>query len=263
MKPTEFKTFGEWLRHRRLQLEVSPFRMAEELGYKRVSAIYNFEYGVAPVPMAKWPMLARVLEMTLDEFVAVMEQYAPEKAAEFHAIREAQSEPVGSEGKPSTPHRVIMPWPEEREPAGTGIREHGLEGARTVLVVMAPVEQSFLHQVERYPAGGGVGVIEIFSGQVFPGPEVVERLKQASTVGVMESDGAVSLSVLVKAAFLDGLTGVAGYPHIHRVPKIYTCVLEEDPPRLEPGDLHAFLGLLEKGSGGRLVRMTGRTPAAG
>ena len=45
---TEFKTFGEWLRHRRLQLEISPFKMAETIGYKRVSAIYNFEYGIAP-----------------------------------------------------------------------------------------------------------------------------------------------------------------------------------------------------------------------
>ena len=83
------KTFGEWLRHRRLKLDISPFKISEELGYKRVSAVYNFEYGVAPLPMPKWPAMARVLELSLDEFLLIMERFSPQKVSEFRAIQAA------------------------------------------------------------------------------------------------------------------------------------------------------------------------------
>ena len=246
----DFKTFGEWLRHRRLQLDISPFKMSEELGYKRVSAIYNFEYGVAPLPMAKWPAMARVLELTLEEFLAIMEHYAPQKVGEFRTIREAESAKV-----PSAP----PPMP-EKEAQGQGLKTYRLKDAQMVIVLHGSGDESLFQFVEQLRGvGEKVGVMEVLTAQPFPGMAVVEQLKQASTIGILESETGTSLAAMVKAAFLDALTGVAGYPHIHRVPKMYTCVIDEDPIHLEPEELKAFLGFLERGSDSRLVRLTGRS----
>lgn len=80
------RTFGGWLRGRRSELKLSPFKLADALGYKRVSAIYNFEYGVAPLPMTKWPVMAQLLQLTLNEFVTVLERYEPVKVKQFRDL---------------------------------------------------------------------------------------------------------------------------------------------------------------------------------
>jgi hypothetical protein len=254
----EFKTFGEWLRHRRLQLDISPFAMAEELGYKRVSAIYNFEYGVAPLPMAKWPVMARVLGLTIEEFLAVMDQYAPQKVSEFRVIRGAQSAKAASNER----HRVIgssSPRPaSKKEVWGEGLKAYHTEDAQTIIVLHGPSDEGLFRFVDRlWERGEKVGIVELSASQPFPHRAVVEQLKQASTIGILEVEGGVFLASLVKAAFLDALTGVAGYPHIHRVPKIYTCISEEDPILFGPERLSALLGFLERGSDSRVVRLTG------
>src|SRR6266446_2856521 len=86
---TEIKTFGEWLRHRRLQLEISPFKMMETLGYKRVSAIYNFEYGIAPLPLSRWPSMAELLKLSMPDFLDIMNRFEPNKVKEFCTIRDS------------------------------------------------------------------------------------------------------------------------------------------------------------------------------
>jgi len=256
----DFKTFGEWLRHRRHQLDISPFKMSEELGYKRVSAIYNFEYGVAPLPMTKWSAMARVLELTLEEFLAVMEHYAPQKVGEFRTIREAESAKVPFEERSANNERIAPPPMPEKEAQGQGLKTYRLKDAQMVIVLHGSGDESLFQFVEQLRGvGEKVGVMEVLTAQPFPGMAVVDQLKQASTIGILESETGTSLAAMVKAAFLDALTGVAGYPHIHRVPKIYTCVIDEDPIRLEPEELKAFLGFLERGSDSRLVRLTGRS----
>lgn len=256
----DFKTFGEWLRHRRHQLDISPFKMSEELGYKRVSAIYNFEYGVAPLPMTKWPAMARVLELPLEEFLVIMEQYAPQKVGEFRTIRETESAKVPSEERHSNNNRIALQPLLEKEIQGQGLKTYRLKDAQMVIVLHGSGNESLFALVDQLRGRGEkVGVMAVLTTQPFPGMAVVEQLKQASTIGILESEAGTSLAAMVKAAFLDALTGVAGYPHIHRVPKIYTCVLDEDPIRLETEELTAFLGFLERGSDSRLVRLTGRS----
>lgn len=83
----EFKSFGDWLRYRRLELDLSPFEMIAALGYKRVSSIYNFEYGIAPLPLTKWPVMAQLLQLSLDAFLTLMEKYEPKKVSEFRALQ--------------------------------------------------------------------------------------------------------------------------------------------------------------------------------
>jgi hypothetical protein len=256
----DFKTFGEWLRHRRLQLDISPFVMAEALGYKRVSAIYNFEYGVAPLPMAKWPIMARVLGLTMDEFLTVMEQYAPQKVSEFRTIRETLllKSPALERLKMMSPlsRRVKS----ERGIPKEGLKVYRTEGAQTIIVFHGSGEEGLPRFVDHlWERGESVGIMEFGSTRLFSGPSAVEHLKQASTIGVLNGEGGPSLASLVKAAFLDALTGVAGYPHIHRVPKIYTCLSEEDPLPLGPEVLEVLLRSLERGSDNRVIRLPGRT----
>src|SRR3970040_2053975 len=100
----QFKTFGEWLRHYRLQKEVSPFKMAEALGYKRVSAIYNFEYGIAPLPLSRWPSMAELLKLSMPDFLDVMNRFEPNKVREFCTIRDSSKTgliPLPAEGASS------------------------------------------------------------------------------------------------------------------------------------------------------------------
>jgi hypothetical protein len=104
-----------------------------------------------------------------------------------------------------------------------------------------------------------VGVLAVSALQPFPGISLVERLKPVSTVGVLESETGMPLSPWVKAAFLDALTGAGGYPHIHRVPKIYACLLREETVSLEPELLRAVLSGLEQEPETRIVRLADRS----
>lgn len=84
-----YKTFGEWLRQRRSDLRMSPFKMAEALGYKRVSSVYNFEYNVVLPPVTKWVTLAQLLQVSLKEYLEIMAEFEASKVKEFEAILNA------------------------------------------------------------------------------------------------------------------------------------------------------------------------------
>lgn len=257
-----FKTFGEWLRHRRLQLDISPFKMSEELGYKRVSAIYNFEYGLAPLPMAKWPAMARVLDVPLEKFLTIMERYSPLKVNEFRAIQEARSSSGLSSEKPLTVEKIRVKTTPGKEMQSEVLQGYRLEEAEIAIVLHGSCSPGLFGYVdELWSLGRRVGVLSILVKYPFPAAAVVDRLKHVSTIGVFEVEARSSTATMVKAAFLDALTGVVGYPHIHRVPKIYACVFDEHLTCFEPEDMKAFLGLLGHGSDTRLIRLS-RRPAA-
>jgi len=231
----QFKTFGEWLRHYRLQREISPFKMAEALGYKRVSAIYNFEYGIAPLPLTKWPAMAAVLQLSMEEFLKIMGRYSPDKVNEFRLIRGTAVPFEGTlSGKIAEGDEesltVIIPDPAWA--ADDHIKAYGLTDADTVFVVREIWEDSLRMAVDLFNRHPDVklGLFRVVDESPFPAASVVAALKEVKTVCVLESEEARrqpgALAARVKAAFLDALTGAEGYPEIHRVPKIYSVTVQ-------------------------------------
>jgi transcriptional regulator with XRE-family HTH domain len=251
----QFKTFGEWLRHYRLQKEVSPFKMAEALGYKRVSAIYNFEYGIAPLPLTKWPAMAAVLQLSMEEFLKIMGRYSPDKVNEFRLIRGTAAPFEGAtSGKNADADEeslsVITPTP--AWVSDDHIKAYGLTDADTVFVTREIWESSLRMAVDllnRHP-DVKLGLFQVVDESPFPAVSVVAALKEAKTVCVLESEEARRqpgmLAARVKAAFLDALTGAEGYPEIHRVPKIYSVIVQPFLEEWTVGELESILGHLQE-----------------
>lgn len=249
------KTFGEWLRSRRLKLDISPFKISEELGYKRVSAVYNFEYGVAPLPMPKWPVMARVLELSLEEFLLIMERFSPQKVEEFRVIQTAAAALSVEDGGSS----AVQVLDEVDNPSDEKeLKPYRLEGAQTaVLFQEGTLSNGFMNYMnELWRAGQKVGTIQIPSMSTFPSVTIVDKMKEVSAIGIFERTAGAETALRVKAAFLDALTGAGGFPHIHRVPKIYTCFMDQASQGLEAEHLRAFMDLLAHGGESRIIRMT-------
>jgi hypothetical protein len=251
MTVMRFKTFGEWLRHYRLQKEISPFRMAEALGYKRVSAIYNFEYGIAPLPITKWPAMAVVLQLSIEEFLKIMGSFSPDKVTEFELIRgTAVPSDAGLSRKTADgdeePSTVIVPT----SVRGTDetMRAYRVTDADLVFMTREDWEDSLLvaaDQLRRHRRTR-LGLLQMIEGDPFPAASVVSVLKEVKTVCVLElhhqDEPPVSLAAQLKAAFLDALTGAEGYPEIHRVPKIFSAMVQ---PPMEEWTAHGLGNILQ------------------
>lgn len=231
----QFKTFGEWLRHYRLQKEISPFKMAEALGYKRVSAIYNFEYGIAPLPITKWRAMAAVLQLSMEEFLKIMESFSPDKVTEFQLIRGTAVPFDGAlPGKAADgdEESLTVIAPTSVFVADDRLKSYRLEDAEAGLVTEETGEDSLLLAVDqlRRHRGTRLGLLQVIEGVPFPAAAVVSALKKVKTVCVLELENEqeppASLAAQLKAAFLDALTGAEGYPEIHRVPKIFSVMVQ-------------------------------------
>jgi Pyruvate:ferredoxin oxidoreductase core domain II len=265
----QFKTFGEWLRHYRLQQEISPFKMTEALGYKRVSAIYNFEYGIAPLPLTKWPAMASVLQLSMEDFLNIMEQFSPDKVTEFRLIRDSavssdgiSTEKVGNlDDELLTliePTSVLMP--------DDHMKAYRMEDADAVLVTRETWEDSLPLAVDQFRRNHQrkIGLFNIINDIPFPSSSLVAALKETKTVFVLELENQTQppnlLAAQLKAAFLDALTGAEGYPEIHRVPKIFSVMVE---PSLEVWTAHRIGDILryfqENGRRRRLTVKNGTT----
>jgi transcriptional regulator with XRE-family HTH domain len=231
----QFKTFGEWLRHYRLQREISPFKMAESLGYKRVSAIYNFEYGIAPLPITKWPAMAAVLQLPMEEFLKIMERYSADKVNEFRLIRGTAVPFDGTlSGRIPEGDEESLPLVSPT-PVWVGdehIKAYGLMDADTVFITRETWEDSLRMAADRVLRHTGIrlGLFQVIDGVPFPAVSVVAALKEVKAICVLEPEEAKKqqgvLTACVKAAFLDALTGAEGFPEIHRVPKIFSVIVK-------------------------------------
>jgi len=220
--------------------------MAEALGYKRVSAIYNFEYGIAPLPITKWPAMASVLQLSMEEFLRVMERFSPEKVTEFELIR-GTAIPVDGAlyGKTAggDEERLTVIAPPSVRAGDDDLRAYQLEDAEAVLVTPETGENSLLQALDQLRRQRGVrlGWLQLIEGVPFPSAAVVSVLKEVKTVCVLdhedEREAPGSLADRLKAAFLDALTGAEGYPEIHRVPKIFSVVVS---PSTDEWTAHAI-----------------------
>ena len=98
----------------------------------------------------------------------------------------------------------------------------------------------------REETGLKVGVIHVTSFRPFPGPELVEALRNVKAIAVAERldiplGQSNPLTTEIKAAFADALTGAQRYPSVHRVPTIYSGSAGLGSRDVRPGDFIAMI----------------------
>lgn len=96
----------------------------------------------------------------------------------------------------------------------------------------------------REHTGLKVGVVHVTVFRPFPGPEIVDALKQLRAFTVLERmDNPMGqsnpLTAEIKAAFADAMTDAPGYGRIHRMPIIYSGSAGLGSRDVRPGDLIA------------------------
>jgi pyruvate-ferredoxin/flavodoxin oxidoreductase len=94
--------------------------------------------------------------------------------------------------------------------------------------------------------GAKVGTLHVTSFRPFPGPEIVEALKDVRAFAVierMDNPTAQSnpLTSEIKAAFVDALSGAPGYPKIDHAPVIYSGAAGLGSRDIRPGDFIAVI----------------------
>jgi pyruvate-ferredoxin/flavodoxin oxidoreductase len=102
-----------------------------------------------------------------------------------------------------------------------------VEDADYVIVGMGSMMDTATTAVDwlRETEGLKVGAVHVTSFWPFPGPELVEALRHVKAISVVERmDNPLAqsnpLTLEIKAAFADALTGMAGYPKIEAIPKV-------------------------------------------
>ena len=95
--------------------------------------------------------------------------------------------------------------------------------------------------------GVKVGTLHVTSFRPFPGPEIVDALKNVKALAIierMDNPAAQSnpLTSEIKAAFADALSGAPGYPKIDRAPVIYSGSAGLGSRDVRPGD---FVSVIE------------------
>ncbi|HEX9843667.1 MAG TPA: pyruvate ferredoxin oxidoreductase, partial [bacterium] len=105
----------------------------------------------------------------------------------------------------------------------------------------------------REQRGLRVGVVHPTAFRPFPGPQLVEMLKNVTALAVIERmDNPIAqsnpLTCEIKGAFSDALTGHADYPQIDRIPVIYSGSAGLGSRDVRPGDLIATYAHMEQQS---------------
>src|SRR5215831_10826116 len=128
------------------------------------------------------------------------------------------------------------------------IDAYGLEDAEYVIVGMGSLVETAT-ATARYLRGSEgikVGTLHVTSFRPFPGAEIVESLRCAKAIAVierMDNPTAQSnpLTAEIKAAFADALAGASGYPQIDHMPMIYSGSAGLGSRDIRPGDFIAVV----------------------
>ncbi|MBI4970460.1 MAG: 2-oxoacid:acceptor oxidoreductase family protein, partial [Candidatus Omnitrophica bacterium] len=96
-----------------------------------------------------------------------------------------------------------------------------------------------------------VGALSITCYRPFPGAEIVKALSHVKKVSVIERmDNPLGqsnpLTTEIKAAFSDAMAGANGYPHISKMPKIYSGSAGLGSRDVRPGDFLAIVDNMQK-----------------
>lgn len=270
---TEIKTFGEWLRHRRLQLGISPFKMAEALGYKRVSAIYNFEYGIAPLPLSRWPSMAELLKLSMPDFLDVMNRFEPNKVKEFCTIRDSSKTgliPLPAESVPADLPAHDNSGEELEDRSGISFEESSPKADRLFEEELLEADYVIVADSATSSVGGRLvdslkqkenlktGLLVLSTSHPVQTSRLVETLKNTQAILVLETrrqhlGTSDLLATQIKAAFADAWTQAEGFPKISRIPKIFLCLVEAHLSENLQEELNAVIEALQSGNGKRII----------
>ncbi|MFN8443931.1 MAG: 2-oxoacid:acceptor oxidoreductase family protein [Caldilineaceae bacterium] len=126
------------------------------------------------------------------------------------------------------------------------IEPYRMEDAEYAIVCMGGMAETAEVTCDylREHKGWKVGVVHVTSFRPFPGPELVEALRNTKAFAVLERmDNPMGqsnpLTAEIKAAFADAMIGSEGYPSISRVPMIYSGSAGLGSRDVRPGDFIA------------------------
>jgi pyruvate-ferredoxin/flavodoxin oxidoreductase len=129
------------------------------------------------------------------------------------------------------------------------VENYRMDDAEYALVAMGGASETAMATVDyiREEIGITVGVTNISVFRPFPGPAIVEALKDVKSFSVLERmDNPLAqsnpLTTEIKSAFLDAMNGAPGYPKIDRVPDILSGAGGLGSRDVRPGD---FISMVE------------------
>jgi pyruvate-ferredoxin/flavodoxin oxidoreductase len=128
-----------------------------------------------------------------------------------------------------------------------------LDDAEYAIVGMGGMVETAQATVDwlREEEGLKVGTLHVTAFRPFPGPQIVEALKNVKAVAVverMDNPPAQSnpLAAEIKSAFTDALTGRPGYPAIDRIPVIYSGSAGLGSRDVRPGDFVSLAHMMHE-----------------
>ena len=126
------------------------------------------------------------------------------------------------------------------------IEPYRMEDAEYAIVCMGSMAETAAVTCDylREQTGLKIGVVHVTVFRPFPGPELVEALKNLRAFTVLERmDNPMGqsnpLTAEIKAAFADALGDAPGYPRVHRLPLIYSGSAGLGSRDVRPGDFIA------------------------
>jgi len=146
---------------------------------------------------------------------------------------------------------------------------HRLEDADYAIVGMGSLLETARSTVDhlREKEGLKVGALHVTVFRPFPGPEIVNALKHLKGIAVLErldSPAAQSnpLTVEIKAAFNDALSGAPGYPKLDQTPVVYSGAAGLGSRDVRTGDLVAVVNHMRAGKERRFFVLGLKHPLA-
>ena len=134
------------------------------------------------------------------------------------------------------------------------VDDYRMEDAEYAIVALGSTAETAQVVVDhlRKTRGWRVGVVHPTSFRPFPGPMLVDALKNVQAMAVIERLDVPAaannpLTAELKAAFADALSGRPGYPTIHRVPGVVSGSAGLGSRDVRPADLIATFEQLRKG----------------
>ena len=135
------------------------------------------------------------------------------------------------------------------------IEGYEIEDAEHIIVSMGSVSETAKTTVDwiRKNDGKKVGILNITSYRPFPGAEIVEALKNAKSVAVLERldiplGQSNPLTAEIKAAFTDAYLGAEGYKKIDSIPRVVSGTYGLGSRDTRPGDIIATFEAMEDNS---------------
>ena len=128
------------------------------------------------------------------------------------------------------------------------VMEYRLDDAEFAIVGMGSLLETATATAKylREKEGAKVGTLHVTSFRPFPGPQIVDALKNVRAVAVTERmDNPIAqsnpLAAEIKAAFADALSGAPGYPKIDQAPVVYSGSAGLGSRDVRPGDFVAVI----------------------